>query len=92
MVEKFVRAHLDELRKRSPTEGVTSGSTEYGGFFTNACDPERRDEIAAYVTETFGKAPGAEREVAQSIEGMDQCIARKARMRPQVEAWAAKLK
>jgi alanyl aminopeptidase len=91
-VEQFVRAHLDELRKRSPTEGVTSGSTEYGGFFTNACDPARRDEIAAYVTETFGKAPGAEREVAQSIEGMDQCIARKAQLRPQVEAWAATLK
>jgi cytosol alanyl aminopeptidase len=92
MVEKFVRAHLDELRKRSPTEGVTSGSTEYAGFFTNACDPARRDEIAAYVKETFGKAPGAEREVAQSIEGMDQCIAWKARMRPQVEAWTATLK
>jgi alanyl aminopeptidase len=91
-VEAFIREHLDELWKRSPTEGVTSGSTEYAGYFTNACDPARRDEIAAFVKERFGKLPGADRELAQRIEGMDQCIAFKARMRPQVEAWAAKLK
>jgi len=91
-VETFVREHLVELQARSPNEGVTSGTTTYVGYFTNACDPARRDEVAGFVTGTFGKLPGAEREIAQAIEGMDQCIAWKAKLRPQVEAWAAKLR
>lgn len=90
-VETFVREHLSELQARTPDEGVTSGSTTYMGYFTNACDPARRDEIVAYVEATFSKLPGSEREIAQSVEGMDQCIAWKARMRPQVEGWAATL-
>ncbi|HUQ02859.1 MAG TPA: M1 family aminopeptidase [Kofleriaceae bacterium] len=91
-VETFVREHIDELQKRAPSEGVAGGSTTWVGYFTNACDPARRDEIAGYVNGTFGKVPGAGREIAQAIEGMDQCIAWKAQMRPQVEAWAATLK
>jgi len=91
-VEGFVRAHLDELLARSPSEGVASGSAEYVGYFTGACDAARRDELAGFVTATFGDVPGAAREIAQEVERMDQCIARKTKLGPQVEAWAATLR
>ena len=91
-VEGWIRAHLTELIARVPHEGTTGGSTAYAGIFTGACDPARRDAIAAFVIEQFGAVPGAARELQQSIEEMDQCIAYRARTRPQVEAWAATLR
>jgi alanyl aminopeptidase len=92
-VEVWIRAHLAQLADRIPAERVTSGgATAYAGIFASACDPARRDELASFITEQFGKAPGAAREVAQTIEGMDQCIAYRTRMGPQVSAWAATLR
>ena len=92
-VEAWIRAHLARLSDRIPGEGVTSsGSNAYAGIFANACDPARRDEVASFITEQFGKTPGGAREVAQAIEGMDKCIAYRAKMGPQVEAWAATLR
>jgi cytosol alanyl aminopeptidase len=92
LVEGWVRDHLAELDARIPHESTSGGSAVYAGLFTNACDPARRDEIAAFVQKTFAKVPGAERELAQHIEGMDQCIAYRARVRPQVEAWLKTLR
>ncbi|HTM23505.1 MAG TPA: M1 family aminopeptidase, partial [Kofleriaceae bacterium] len=92
LVESWIRDHLDLLQQRLPSETTTGGSSLYAGIFTGACDPARRDQAAAYVTETFGKLPGAEREVRQQIEGMDQCIAYRARVRPQVESWLTSLR
>jgi hypothetical protein len=39
------------------------------------------------VTTTFGKLPGGARNVKQAIEGMDQCIAKRKVLEPEVKAW-----
>jgi hypothetical protein len=55
--------------------------------FTDACDPARRDELAAYVTQHFATASAGVRPVKQAIEGMDNCIARKRLLEPSLRAW-----
>jgi hypothetical protein len=66
---------------------VTSGAASFAYTFTRACDAKRRDEITEYVTKHFAGFPGGERVIRQAIEGMDQCIARRARLEPEVRAW-----
>jgi alanyl aminopeptidase len=91
-MEVFMREHIGEVLARLPRDAVTGGVAELGGLFTSSCDPARRDEAAAFVTATFGAYPGGARVTAQTIEGMDQCIARRALLGPRVEAWLATLR
>jgi hypothetical protein len=83
---------MTEILARYPSDGTAGGAAGFAGIFTNACDPARRDEIAKYVTATFGSKPGGQREVAQAIEGMDQCIAWRKVNEPQVARWLSSLK
>ena len=92
VTETFFRDHMTEILARYPSDGTAGGAAGFAGIFTNACDPARRDEIAKYVTATFGSKPGGQREVAQAIEGMDQCIAWRKVNEPQVARWLSSLK
>jgi len=87
--EAYLRLHLDEVMKRLPT-------SENEDFplvlllarpFTNACDPARRDELAAYVTQHFGSLPSGQRPIKQGIEDMDICIASKKALEPSLRLW-----
>jgi hypothetical protein len=84
---KFFMAHADEILKRIPSDGATGGNTWLTFVFTSSCSPEHRDEIADYVTKTFGQRQGGERIVRQGIERMDQCIARRKLMEPELRSW-----
>ena len=44
------------------------------------------------VHAAFDSFPGAARPIAQAIEGMDQCIARRAIFVPELRAWLGGLK
>ena len=81
--QQFFQAHQDVLMKRIPSE--TAISLAY--VFTASCSPQRRDEIARYVTDTFGALPGGARTVRQAIEGMDECIARRTLIEPELRDW-----
>jgi hypothetical protein len=87
--EAYLRAHLDEVVKRLPSaENEDFPSFLYlVGPFANACDPARRDELAAYLTEHFGKLPSTVRPIKQAIEQMDNCIASKQALEPALRAW-----
>jgi alanyl aminopeptidase len=84
---KFFMEHQDEILKRIPTDGATGGNTWLTFVFTSNCSPEHRDEYADYVTKTFGTLPGGDRPVRQGIENMDQCIARKKLIEPELRSW-----
>ena len=84
---KFFVDHQDEIMKRIPTDGATGGNTWLTFVFTSNCAPSHRDEYADYVTRTFGKLPGGDRAVRQGVEHMDQCIARRKLVEPQLRAW-----
>jgi len=60
--------------------------------FTDACDPKRRDELATEVTTRFASQPGGARVVAQAIEEMDQCIATRAALDPEIRGWLGGVK
>ncbi|MEJ7602200.1 MAG: M1 family metallopeptidase [Kofleriaceae bacterium] len=83
----FFRDHAAALFNRLPTEGNNAPVASFATVFTAACSAEHRDEIAAYVKTAFGPHVGGDRVVAQSVEAMDQCIARKQLLAPELRAW-----
>ena len=87
VTEKFFRAHEDELMKRLPQDETAGGVRGLAFLFTRVCDSHRRDEVADYVTKRFASLPGGDRVVKNAIESMDQCIAAKAVLEPEVRAW-----
>jgi len=87
--QQFFQANQGALMKRLPSESSTGGSAWLAYVFTASCSAKRRDEIARYVTDTFAGLPGGPRTVRQAIEGMDQCIARRALLVPELRRWLA---
>jgi alanyl aminopeptidase len=89
VAQQFFKDHKDEILRRIPSDGTTSGQAWLSNVFTATCSAERRDEIADYVKQTFAGMPGGARTVQQAIEGMDQCIARRKLMEPGIRSWLA---
>ena len=85
--EKFYRDHEQELLKRMPQDEVAGGLWRVANLFVSACDARRRDEIADFVQKHFGVLPGGERVARQAIESMDQCIASRGLLDPELRAW-----
>jgi len=73
--------------KRAPSSETTSPIARMSGLFTATCRAEQRDAIAEYVTRTFEQLPGGPRVVRQNLEAMDQCIASRKALEPEVRAW-----
>jgi len=92
VAERFVRANVAALLARMPKETVTGGIGELAKVFTDSCDPAARDEAYTYVTTSFGKLPGGERVIRQSFETMDQCIAMRKQLEPELRAFLAGVK
>src|SRR5262249_50756954 len=89
VAQQFLKDNQDAIMKRIPSEGTTSGQSWLAFVFTSSCTAERRAEIADYVTSSFGSLPGGARTVQQAIEAMDQCIARRKLMEPELRSWLA---
>jgi peptidase M1-like protein/ERAP1-like protein len=87
VAQQFFRDHQDAILQRVPVEGTASGQAGFATLFTASCSARRRAEIAGYVTQTFSKLEGGARVVAQAIETMDQCIARRALIEPAIRRW-----
>jgi hypothetical protein len=86
-VEQWIRTNWSALQKRLPPPSELGIAPTFGAVFTTACDPARRDEIAAYVTKQFGSYMGGALQVKQQIEQMDQCIAQRGLVGPSLRAW-----
>jgi hypothetical protein len=87
VAEAFYRAHEAELLQRLPQDEVSGGLGQTTELFTSACDPRRRDEVREFATKHFGSAPGGARVVDQALETMEQCLASRTMLEPQVRAW-----
>jgi hypothetical protein len=85
--QQFVRDHKDEILRRIPADSSGGSQAVLAYAFTRGCRAEQRDEIADYVTRTFAGMPGGARTVRQAIEGMDQCIARRKLIEPEIRGW-----
>ncbi len=85
----WLRAHVDEVLQRFPAseDEDFSRAPTLAAIFTRGCDGAHRDDIARFVTKTFGSQANGERPVAQLVELMDQCIATKRRLDASFRAW-----
>ncbi|MCE9576227.1 MAG: M1 family metallopeptidase [Deltaproteobacteria bacterium] len=78
LAARFLRDHFADIVLAAPEEA----RARFVPVVTRVCDPVTRDEVARYATETFAAFPAGPRRVAQAIEAMDQCIARRAALAP----------
>jgi alanyl aminopeptidase len=83
----FFRANEATLIPRLPKDEVAAGTVRLGGLFTSSCDAAEREETGHYLREKFASMPGGKVTVEQMLEEMDQCIAARARIEPQLRAW-----
>ncbi|HEY4238867.1 MAG TPA: M1 family metallopeptidase [Kofleriaceae bacterium] len=85
--QAFFKAHAQELMKRMPGDETAGPIASGAALFTSSCREDDRAAVGAYVKDTFGKLPGGERVVAQELEEMDQCIARRKLLEPEIRSW-----
>jgi alanyl aminopeptidase len=85
--QQFFREHQAEIKKAMPQDGTAGAYAFISALFTATCQADQRDAMADYVKQTFAGLPGGKRIVAQNIEAMDQCIARRKVLEPEVRGW-----
>ena len=88
----FFRTNLKEILARLPKDSATGSTAYYAFMFTKSCNAKDRDAIAAFIKKEFSSMLGGERVVAQAIENMDQCIAKRAIMEPELRGWLTGVK
>ncbi|MEO6776086.1 MAG: M1 family metallopeptidase [Kofleriaceae bacterium] len=92
LAEAFFRAHSAELIERLPQDEVAGTLSGVIRLFTAACDPARRDAIVQEITTRFGAHPGAPHVIAEATEQLDQCIATRRVLEPELRGWLGGLK
>ena len=87
---EFIKAHFDQIMSGHPSVfGFDLGSAlPYSG--QSFCDPEPRNELQAFFGPMVDKYVGAPRTLAQVLEGIDLCVARKAAQAPSIESFLRK--
>ncbi len=86
VADAFLREHADELLPRM----AESTALGLAGVVTASCDAAARDDAAAWLHARLEPITGGTRVVAQAIEEMDNCIARRAALGPQLDTWLEK--
>ncbi|HET9626582.1 MAG TPA: ERAP1-like C-terminal domain-containing protein, partial [Kofleriaceae bacterium] len=90
--QQFFRAHEAEIKKAMPQDGTSGAFPFISALFTATCQADQRDAVVDYVKQAFGTLPGGKRIVTQNIEAMDQCIARRKVLDPEVRGWLGGVK
>jgi alanyl aminopeptidase len=79
----FVKAHFDDIVKRLPAE-VQGGLPRFGESF---CDEAHRADLEAFFKERVGKLTGGPRHLAQALESISLCSARRKALEPSLSAF-----
>jgi len=88
----FFKAHQQEIIDRLPHDGTASQVAGFAYLFAGTCRAGERAAVVDYITKTFASLPAGARTVRQATEGMDQCIARRAILEPEIKAWLSGLR
>jgi alanyl aminopeptidase len=84
---EFVKQHLDTLLKRLPREvgeDYAAMLPSVGGSF---CDAKHRDELDSFFADRVKDYNGGPRTLAQTLEGIDLCIAARKSLTPELTAF-----
>jgi alanyl aminopeptidase len=92
VARQFWKDHAKEILARLPKDGTAGPLANYAYLFTDACRADKRDEIIAYVRKEFTALGGGTRVVEQAIESMNQCIATRALVEPELRGWLTGVK
>ncbi|HUS27006.1 MAG TPA: M1 family aminopeptidase [Kofleriaceae bacterium] len=92
VAERFTRVHADALMQRMPKESATGEGRIFIRVATRSCDESKHDEIEKFLRGTIGKLPGGKRSIDQGMEELDQCIAYRKVIVPELEAWLSGVK
>ena len=92
VAERFARTHKAKLLERMPKDAVTGVAGVISTLFTASCDETQRADAYRFVTESLSKLPGADRTIRQSFEAMDQCIASRKVLEPELRAFLSGVK
>jgi len=92
VAQAFFRDHQAAIMKAMPQDGTSGPFARLSALFTETCQADQREAVTAYVKQTFAALPGGGRTVAQNLEQMDQCIARRALLEPEIRAWLTGVK
>jgi alanyl aminopeptidase len=87
---QFIKDHFDEIMKDHPSvfgNDVGAFLPYSGGSF---CDAESRRELQSFFGPKVDQYSGAPRNLAQTLEGIDLCIARKTAQQDSVSAFLQK--
>jgi cytosol alanyl aminopeptidase len=87
VAQQFYRDHAAAIMKRMPTAETSAPLARLSALFTATCRAEEREAVIDYVKKMFEPMAGGPRVVRQNIEAMDQCIASKQLLEPEVKAW-----
>ncbi len=82
-----MKQHLDALLKRLPREvgeDYAAMLPSVGGSF---CDAKRRDELDSFFADRVKDYNGGPRTLAQTLEGIDLCIAARKSLAPELTAF-----
>ena len=90
--QRFFDLHRAAILARYPKDATTISVADLSWIFTATCKADQRDAIAARVTKEFAPLPGGAHVVAENIEQMDQCIAQKKLLEPEIKAWLGGLR
>jgi alanyl aminopeptidase len=84
---EFVKLHLDALLKRLPREVGEDYSAMLPSVGGSFCDTKRRDDLDSFFADRVKDYNGGPRTLAQTLEGIDLCIAARKSLTPELTAF-----
>jgi len=87
VAQAFFQDHRDAILKGLPPGAGPGPFARLAALLVETCEASKRDEVIAKVHQTFAGLPGGPRIIAQSLEQLDPCIARKHKLEPEIRAW-----
>jgi cytosol alanyl aminopeptidase len=87
---EFVKQHLDELLKRLPREVGEDYAAMLPSVGATFCDAKDRNALDSFFSDRVKDYNGGPRTLAQTLEGIDLCIAARKSMAPELTAFLDK--
>ena len=84
---EFVKKHLDELLKRLPREVGEDYAAMLPTVGSSFCDAKHRDELDSFFSDRVKDYNGGPRTLAQTLEGIDLCMAARKSLAPELTAF-----
>jgi len=84
---KFIQENYPAITKRMPEGQMRDRGTVLIELSGGVCDPASRKDVQSFFSQRIGDLSGGTRTLAQTLEKIDLCIARKAELGPQMATY-----